>query len=275
VHELDGQVVAEGGGYRLAVPFDELRYRDRPLTRTRRTDHELGDLFNPLTGARFAGNIRTDKSAMSRDTMAELRESMREFGWVKQFPALVDERGVVLVGHRRIAVAKELGIDPVTETLNLGRGDAADAERLKIALASNLGFKPMSPTDRKNVGEALYREGWSMQRIGEALRVSAATVSRDLAGISHDEKVKRGGRTGRPRTKPKPKSPEVEQRITERVAEGASIKELNREFPGMDGRDAKQRAIGRLEAQPAVPAAHEHTPAWMCSQCHAVVQESP
>ena len=41
-------------------------------------------------------------------------------------------------------VAKQLGIDPVIETLTLGHGEEADAERLKLAIISNVGFKPMT-----------------------------------------------------------------------------------------------------------------------------------
>ena len=38
---------------------------------------------------------------------SELRESMDKWGWLPQFPAYADENGVLLVGHRRMKLAKE------------------------------------------------------------------------------------------------------------------------------------------------------------------------
>ena len=84
--------------------------------------------FSPLSGI-FSDNTRD----LSRDNLDELRASMKALGWLKEFPAFQDERGVVLVGHRRIKVARELGIDPIVVTLQFGQGDAADARRLALA----------------------------------------------------------------------------------------------------------------------------------------------
>ena len=64
--------------------------------------------------------------------MVELRESMRAFGWIEELPALRDERGVVLVGNRRLAIATELDIDPVVRPIRIGQGDEADARRFAI-----------------------------------------------------------------------------------------------------------------------------------------------
>src|SRR5262245_38430040 len=36
-------------------------------------------------------------------------------------------------------------------------------------------------TERKRLAERLYGDGWAMQRIAEALKVSQATITRDLA----------------------------------------------------------------------------------------------
>jgi len=53
-----------------------------------------------------------------REPDGELRDSMRTHGWIRSLPAIVDEDGNVLSGHRRMAVAEELGIEPVTTTLS-------------------------------------------------------------------------------------------------------------------------------------------------------------
>jgi ParB-like chromosome segregation protein Spo0J len=137
----------------------------------------LRDPFNPQTGE-FAKNIRGEGD------LSDLRESMALHGWVEEFPALMDERAVVLVGHRRMAVAKELGIAPVIKKLTLGLGDAADAKRLQLALVSNIGAKPLTAADRQRIAEYLYGEReWTMQRIAEALGVGFSTVQRDLGNL--------------------------------------------------------------------------------------------
>jgi hypothetical protein len=118
------------------------------------------------------------------DDDSELRKSLKEFGWIKELPTIQDENGVTLVGHRRLKIAEEENIEPVIKTLAIGNGDAADAERVKLAIASNIGSKPMTAEDRKRIAQHLYggRE-WTMERIPEALNVSTATVGRDLEGF--------------------------------------------------------------------------------------------
>jgi hypothetical protein len=157
-------------------------------------------LFDPKTGA-FAVNIRDTGGDDS-----ELRESLKEFGWVKEFPALVDENGVVLVGHRRMKIAEEENIEPAIKNLNLGKGNAADAKRLKLAIVSNIGSKPMTPEDRKRIAEHLYgKREWTMARIAEALNVGLKTISRDLEGFVSATKPDRpkGGRPKGSRSKKK------------------------------------------------------------------------
>jgi ParB-like chromosome segregation protein Spo0J len=139
----------------------------------------MTDPFNPTDGE-FAKNIRSTTD----DDLTELRESMQKFGWIKEFPALVDEYGVVLVGHRRIKIAQELGIESIMQRLTLGKGEAADAERFKLAIASNIGHKPMTKEDRQRIAKYLYGEReWTMQQIADALSVTQKTISKDLAGV--------------------------------------------------------------------------------------------
>lgn len=135
--------------------------------------------FEPTTGM-FADNIRST----SDDDETELRESMQGFGWITEFPALVDEFGVTLVGHRRMKIATDLKIAPVIKVLKLGAGAKADAERMKLAIASNIGFKPMTADDRRRIAEYLYgHREWTMVRIAVALNVSQKTISKDLDGV--------------------------------------------------------------------------------------------
>jgi ParB-like chromosome segregation protein Spo0J len=197
------QVEEADGGYRLAVPFGQLRYQGRPVVPNVNEHELLRDAFNPLSG-RFSENVRR-RGNLDLD---ELRESMREFGWVEEFPAIQDERGVVLVGHRRLTVAKELGIDPVVKTVTLGRGDAADAQRFRLAIVSNLASKPLTKGEREDLSEYLYREReWTIPQIAKALNVNPTTISRGLRGVLQDAKPPSRG--GRPRGTSKPRRAEV------------------------------------------------------------------
>jgi ParB-like chromosome segregation protein Spo0J len=159
----------------------------------------LRDPFNPQTGE-FAKNIRGEGD------LSDLRESMALHGWIEEFPALADECDIVLVGHRRLAVARELGIAPVVKKLTLGSGDAADAKRFQLALVSNIGAKPLTAADRQRIAEYLYggRE-WTMQRIAEALNVAQSTITEDLSNLSAVDKLKHTKTATNPKGAGRPK----------------------------------------------------------------------
>lgn len=77
--------------------------------------------------------------------------------------------------------------------------DAALIEDLirTLAIASNLGGKPFTPEERKDLAAYLYKEReWTMTRIAAALKVSQQTISNDLKGLPTTGKPSRpkGGR---------------------------------------------------------------------------------
>lgn len=174
------QVEENGHGtWKLAVPFSELRYERKSITRTSASVFETAP-FDPLVGQgskerpAFAENIR--HSTREDASLDELRESMRMFGWLPHHPAVMDERGVVLVGHRRMKVAEELGIEPQVVKHTYGSGDAADIERFKIATGSNMGAKPFTDTDWKAIARSMRAKDWTITAIAEALAVAQTTV---------------------------------------------------------------------------------------------------
>ena len=185
---LGKQVEQNGDGkWRLTRTFDEIRYNRKKLHRMVDYHAILGDPFNPMSGI-WAENIRDGKI---RDDKAdvELRLQMAAtMRWDPDMPAIKDERGVVIVGHRRLQIAEELGIEPVIVTRHFGSGDSADIDRLLKALDSNLGAKPMTPTDRKKIAEHLGLSGWSQTEIANVLRVSQQTISNDLAATNAGNK---------------------------------------------------------------------------------------
>jgi ParB-like chromosome segregation protein Spo0J len=179
--------------------------------------HNLRDPFNPKTG-KFAKNIRS----ITGGDDSELRESMKTYGWHNDFPAIVDENDVVLVGHRRLRLAKQLDIKPVIKKLTLGKGDEADAERLKLAIISNIGFKPMTKDDRKRIAEYLYgKREWTMEAIAKALNVHTSTIGEDLKEFSPRGKNTPKGR-GRPKGSRKRSGPQPERRKNDPAKEDAA-----------------------------------------------------
>ena len=143
--------------------------------------------------------------AMIEPNDAELRESLKQNGWVAQLPAIADEHGVILVGNRRTAFAKELGIEPVVEIVTFGTGSEADVARLKLASVSNIGGVAMTPKDRKRIAEHLEKLHWTQRNIALALGVGLGTVSRDLANCSTTEQLKPAKTATNPKGAGRPK----------------------------------------------------------------------
>jgi hypothetical protein len=100
----------------------------------------------------------------------ELRELMRAFGWLRWSPAFKDENGVVMDGHRRLAVAEELGIEPIVTVKRFGRGDKADVRRVQFMLTANTGQSDLGHADRERLAKYLYGDPvWSIERVANAL----------------------------------------------------------------------------------------------------------
>jgi ParB-like chromosome segregation protein Spo0J len=121
---------------------------------------------------------------------AELRESIKELGFLKELAVIVAGDGQIIVGHRRVRIAKELGIEPVVVTL-----DGDDAYAIRLAIASNLGAKPFTKKERRKIARELYGTGeFSCQAIADVLGVARMTISRDVAGMDRTDVIPPGTR---------------------------------------------------------------------------------
>lgn len=171
----------------------------------------LPDLFHPETG------LWKDNSRVSpHSKIKELRQSMEATGWNPSLPAIADEHGVIIVGHGRLQVAKELGIEPVIVTRVFGDDPAGHAARTALAAASNVGASPLTAEDRRKHAEDLWGDGtrFTMTEIGKLLNVATKTISRDLSGLTSVKPPKERGGRPRKETKPDPTpepSPVAEQ----------------------------------------------------------------
>ena len=227
VKEFGEQITTgEDGLLRLAVPVEELRgWAGQPITLEHDPHERFNNPFDPMTTTgEFARNIR---DARSKDDTSDLESSMRSFGWLEELPAITDERGVVLTGHRRLEVAKKLGIQPRIERRTYGDNDLGTVNRAIVAFASNVGQKPFTAADRRKIAKRLYtEEQLSQTEIASRLKVSQGQISADLKGVisSDNPHPERGGR---PRKQPKPsKVAHRDVKVAEMSAAGAPMAEI-------------------------------------------------
>lgn len=130
----------------------------------------------------------------------KLRDSLKTNGWEPHLPAMQDEHGNVLVGNRRLKLARELGIEPVIITIPFGEGEAAERAALKLAILSNEARAPFSKADRKRIALHLYGDKeWTMAKIAQALGVHTSTIGHDLEGFSQMRKPPARPQGGRPK----------------------------------------------------------------------------
>jgi predicted transcriptional regulator len=180
----------------------------------------------------YPRNIRTDDVPdEARD--AVLRASMETFGWVKHFPAIQDQDGKTLVGHRRLRIAKALRLEPVIKTVNCANNAARD----QVAVAANVGYVQMSKEDRKRIAQRMYADPantHTQAQIAAVLGVSQRQISTDVGDLevvlnqnhARTERNPRGA--GRPRGSGTPRAARPrqtenrEQQIADLAATGMS-----------------------------------------------------
>jgi len=138
----------------------------------------------------------------------DLRESLLHFGYIPELRILVDENEFVLDGRTRVKLCEELraefpertDLTPTQTIVRLGAGAEANARRLKIALASNVGRRNLSTETKREVALYLYSErNWTYEQIGEALSVTPMTAQRLTTKARKDRgladtQAERGGR---------------------------------------------------------------------------------
>ncbi len=116
----------------------------------------------------FPRNWRTDGS------LDDLKKTMRPFGWLEEMPAIVDEHGHVIVGHRRLAAARVLRAEGVHIRDNVvvrkfGNGAEADNDRVQLFLASNTAAKPFTKGNKRHIAEFLFGDPELSECIPEKL----------------------------------------------------------------------------------------------------------
>ncbi|RPI36436.1 MAG: hypothetical protein EHM67_12685, partial [Hyphomicrobiaceae bacterium] len=144
-------------------------------------------------------NMRRDITKLDDN---ELRASLQAFGWIEQLPAVKDQKGNILIGHRRLRLAESLNIKPVVRVVHCD----TDADRHRIATAANVGYVALSKNEREALAKRLYSVNrMTQEEIAKLLGVGQQQISRDLGNLrlgvnqKHDRTERNPRGAGRPK----------------------------------------------------------------------------
>lgn len=114
----------------------------------------------------------------SLTNVEELAASIRSYGLLQPV-VLRPQNGTyeVVAGHRRLAAVKELGWTEIPAVVR----EANDSDAFLLTLVENLQRSDLSAREESRALETLVRErGWSTRQVAEAIKRSAAYVSKRL-----------------------------------------------------------------------------------------------
>lgn len=113
--------------------------------------------------ARYERNARTHSPAQ----VAQIVASIREFGWTN--PILVDEAGVVIAGHGRLAAALSLGMEEVPSIVLAG---LSDVQKRALRIADN---------------QLAINAGWDLELLASEVVALSQDVDVDLSLLGFDD----------------------------------------------------------------------------------------
>jgi transposase-like protein len=194
-------------------------------------------------------------SRLSPEEYAALKADIATRG--VQVPAEYDDEGNILDGFHRVKICQELGID----CPKVVRSGLTDAEKRAHAWALNLTRRHLSKAQKRTIAKRLRGEGWTMDRMAQALGLSRATISSWLEEFVNSDELhpaepimgKDGkrypNRKARPAAKQRPDDAEAGPELEpERLAPVAVPRSHGAEVT------VEQRSTGaRTDAAPSIP----------------------
>jgi ParB family transcriptional regulator, chromosome partitioning protein len=100
-------------------------------------------------------------------------------------PLLVTPDGTVVVGHRRLAAARRVGLPRVPVIVR----ELSRAQQLEVMLVDSVHHLDLSPLEEARGYQALVDEGYTQAAIARAVGVSAVRVAGRLALLDLDRRV--------------------------------------------------------------------------------------
>ncbi|MGH9927183.1 MAG: ParB N-terminal domain-containing protein, partial [Nitrososphaeraceae archaeon] len=94
-------------------------------------------------------DVKADKYAsevfpLTADQYEELKESIRQRGFLPCYPIVINEKGDVLDGHHRLRACQELGIEPRFEVKKKSSDDNNELEEKLFVIDSNLARRQLT-----------------------------------------------------------------------------------------------------------------------------------
>jgi ParB-like chromosome segregation protein Spo0J len=102
-----------------------------------------------------------------------------------RIPIEVDEEENIIDGFHRKHICDELGIECPTRPF-FGH---TEAQKREHAWQVNLTRRHLSRDQKREIARTLREDGWSQQRIAQALAIGQATVSRWMKKFIHMDKL--------------------------------------------------------------------------------------
>lgn len=187
---------------------------------------------------------------LTEQQYADLRDDIAECGILQ--PIAVDEHGVVLDGHHRQRIARELGMDyPTYQPLPAG---ASEAQKLDTSLKLNLmGRQQTGEQKRELIKRYLQRRPEAadahIARIVGCSHSTVGLVRRELEGSCQIDRMatRVGERAGKPYVQKVKAKPDPEA-VAARQAELARVRTVNR--AKRDGERAEAEALTQANMAP-------------------------
>jgi ParB family chromosome partitioning protein len=182
-HAPDGQADVDSDTFKLPPPVDLPRLNPNSDAATRYASVETamwatGSLVpNPL-------HPRTSTDLARIKELAASIAAHASQGGILQ-PLLVTPDGLVVVGHRRLAAARHVGMLEVPVVVR----DLSPPQQLELILTDNIQHEDLSPVEEARGYQGLVNEGYTQAAIARAVGTTTARVASRLVLLDLDNQV--------------------------------------------------------------------------------------
>jgi ParB family chromosome partitioning protein len=148
-----------------------------------------GSMVITIPLSRISSNPRQPRKRFEREKVAEMADSIREYGVIQ--PIVVREDGSggyqVVTGERRLLASREAGLTEIPAILR----EFEDPELLPVALVENLQRKDLNPIEVAQALKVLIDEfGFTQEEIGRKLGMSRSAVANTLRLLELEPKIR-------------------------------------------------------------------------------------
>jgi ParB family chromosome partitioning protein len=182
-HAADGQVDVETGASETPPHVDLPRLRPNPDAASRYARVETA-MWPTASLVRNPLHPRTSIDAGRIRELAASIAAHASQGGILQ-PLLVTPTGTVVVGHRRLEAARQLGMLEVPVVVC----DLSRAQQLELILTDNIQHDDLSPVEEARGYQSLMNEGYTLAAIARAVGTTTTRVASRLVLLELDNQV--------------------------------------------------------------------------------------